>query len=84
MTEHAGPTYTAVRLIAEAVDQAGSDDPVKVRETLAQLDIDSGPCSMIQPGKLEFDDTVWNKYVHPVMIQWQDNKPRTVYLQRIQ
>lgn len=79
MTEHAGPTYTAVRLIAAAVEKAASSDSKKVRDALAQMDITSGPESLMQPGKLKFDETGWNMNVHPVMIQWQDGKPRTVF-----
>ena len=33
----------------------------------------------MQPGKIQFDETGWNKYVYPTMIQWQKGDPRTVY-----
>lgn len=79
LTEHGGPSYTAVRLIAAAVDKAGSADPQKVRDALASLEVSSGPESLMQPGKLKFDDTGWNSEVHPVMVQWQDGKPRTIF-----
>lgn len=80
MTEHAGPTYTAVRLIAEAVNQAKSADPLKVREALSKMDFKKGSYGqLMQPGGVKFDANGWNSGVHPVMIQWQGGKPRTVF-----
>ncbi|WP_094547228.1 ABC transporter substrate-binding protein [Petroclostridium xylanilyticum] len=79
MTEHAGPTYVAVMLLKEAMEKTASTDPKKIRDTLAEIEITSGPASLMQPGKLKFDSTGWNQHVRPVMIQWQNNKPRTVF-----
>lgn len=79
MTEHAGPTYAAVRVLAEAIDKAGSADPIKVRDALASYNSTSGMAALMQPGGVKYDDKGWNGMVHPVMIQWQDGKPRTVF-----
>ena len=79
MTEHAGPTYIAVRLIAEAVDIAASADPVQVQAELRSMDLSTGFAAMMQPGGVKFDVNGWNSGVHPVIIQWQDGKPRTVF-----
>lgn len=78
MTEHAGPTYVAVRMLAEAMEIAKSADPVKVREALSTFDNDKIG-GFMQPGRVKIDGTGWNGAVHPVMIQWQDDKPRTVF-----
>ncbi|HBE76989.1 MAG TPA: hypothetical protein DDW65_04295 [Firmicutes bacterium] len=79
MTEHAGPSYLGVRLIAEAVDRAHSDDPVKVAAQMRKLSLAKGTIgAFMQPGRVKFEASGWNT-THPVMIQWQDNKPRTVY-----
>ena len=78
MTEHAGPTYVAVRMLAEAMEIAKSADPVKVREALSTFDNDKIG-GFMQPGRVKIDGTGWNAAVHPVMIQWQDDKPRTVF-----
>jgi len=78
MTEHAGPTYTAVRMLAEAIETAKSADPQKVRDALAVMDNDKIG-GFMQPGRVKIDGTGWNGAVHPVMIQWQDGKPRTVF-----
>lgn len=79
MTEHAGPSYAAVRLIAMAVERAGSDDPLKVRDELAKMRLEGGFGGFMQPGIIDFDENGWNYNVYPVMIQWQDGKPRTVF-----
>ncbi|MDK2798480.1 MAG: branched-chain amino acid transport system substrate-binding protein [Clostridiales bacterium] len=79
MTEHAGPTYSFVWMLKEAMEKTGSSDPKVLRDALAEMEITSGPASLMQPGKVKFESDGWNKYAHPVMIQWQDNKPRTIY-----
>jgi branched-chain amino acid transport system substrate-binding protein len=77
--EHAGEGYCMARLIADALDRAGSADPAAVRDALAATDLDPPHPAAIMPGsKLSFDETGWNHNVHPVVIQWQDGKPRTV------
>jgi branched-chain amino acid transport system substrate-binding protein len=79
MTEHAGPSYVIIRMIAEAVEQAKSTDPEKLRAALASFN-DSGMVGgLMQPGVTKIDATGWNSQVHPVMIQWQDDKPRTIF-----
>ena len=78
MTEHAGPTYTAVRMLAVAMEKAKSADPKKVRDALASLD-DKEIGAFMQPGEVKFDQTGWNSTVHPVMVQWQNGMPRTVF-----
>lgn len=78
MTEHAGPSYVAVRMLAEAMETAKSADPTKVRDALASFENDKIG-GFMQPGKIKIDAKGWNSAVHPVMIQWQDGKPRTVF-----
>jgi branched-chain amino acid transport system substrate-binding protein len=79
MGEHAGPSYVAIRMFAEAMEQTKSSDSKKIRDYLATFN-DSGAIGhLIQPGSIKIDGTGWNGNVHPVMIQWQDNQPRTIY-----
>lgn len=80
MSEHAGPNYMAVWLIKEAIEKCASTDPQTIRDTLAGMkDSDSPYLKMMQPGTLAFDEAGWNTGIQPVLIQWQDNKPRTIY-----
>lgn len=80
MTEHGGPNYIAVWTIKEAIEKCGSTDPAQIRDALASLtEEDSVYLQFMQPGTLHFDENGWNDGTFPVLIQWQDNKPRTIW-----
>jgi branched-chain amino acid transport system substrate-binding protein len=79
MPEQAGEHYAMVWTLKDALEKAKSTDSKKVRDVLATIEITSGPAALMQPGKIKFDATGWNKYVYPTMIQWQKGDPRTVY-----
>jgi len=79
MPEQAGEHYAMVWTLKEAIEKARSTDPKKIRDALASIEVSSGPAALMQPGKIKFDQTGWNLYVHPTMIQWQRGEPRTVY-----
>jgi branched-chain amino acid transport system substrate-binding protein len=79
MTEHAGPSYLGILMLAEAMEQAKSADPQKIRDALASFDKKGGIAGLMQPGNVKIDANGWNASVHPVMIQWQDGKPRTIF-----
>ena len=81
--EHAGEAYAIQWVIKEAIEQAASRDPKKIRDALAAIKIEPPHPGAIMPGgAVEFDDRGWNANVYPVLIQWQNGegmKPRTVY-----
>ena len=80
MTEHGGPNYVAVWAIKEAIEKCGSTEPAQIRDALASLtEEDSVYLQFMQPGTLHFDENGWNDGTFPVLIQWQDNKPRTIW-----
>jgi branched-chain amino acid transport system substrate-binding protein len=79
MPQEAGESYVAVYLIKEAMEQSQSSDPKKVRDALAQLNVDSGPKAAMPPGRIAFDETGMNEFATPIMIQWQDQVPKTVW-----
>lgn len=79
MTEHAGPTYSFVWMLKEAIEKTGSTDSKVIRDALAEMTFENTPAALMQPGVTQFDNDGWNKNTHPVMIQWQNGKPRTVY-----
>jgi branched-chain amino acid transport system substrate-binding protein len=83
MPQEAGETYVAVHLIKAAIEQAGSCEPQDIRDALAQMEVSSGPESAMPPGQIAFDDTGMNSFATPVMIQWQDQVPRTVWPQDV-
>lgn len=81
--EHAGEAYALQWLIKEALEQAASRDPKKIRDTLAKIRVvPPHPAAIMAGGALEFDEKGWNYHVYPVLVQWQNGegmKPRTVY-----
>ena len=78
--EHAGEGYCMGRLIADALERAGSADRAAVRDALAATDLEPPhPAAIMPGGRLSFDETGWNSNVHPVVVQWQEGKPRTIY-----
>ncbi len=79
MTEHAGPSYAGIIMLAEAMEKAKSADPQKVRDALATFNMKGGIGGFMQPGTIKIDENGWNSVVQPVMIQWQDGKPRTIF-----
>jgi branched-chain amino acid transport system substrate-binding protein len=76
MPEKAGEAYGGVTVLAAAIESAGSDDPAKVRDALAKLHLTD---SIMQPGEVEFDENGAGKHVVPVIIQWQNGAPSTVF-----
>ena len=77
--EHAGEAYCMIWVLADAIGRAGSPDPEKVREALTKTNLTKGPGAIMPGYHVEFDQTGWNKHVHPVMVQWQKGKLRTVW-----
>jgi len=79
LMEHAGEAYVMIWVLADALERAASTDPLKVRDALAKTNLTKGPGSVMPGCHVEFDETGWNKHVHPVMTQWQKGQLRTVY-----
>lgn len=77
--QEAGEDYTAISLIAQAIGNAHSSNPTAVRNALSALNVTSGPADIMPGGKIAFTPLGANKYVVPVLIQWQNGVPQTVY-----
>ncbi|MGH3665384.1 MAG: ABC transporter substrate-binding protein [Egibacteraceae bacterium] len=80
LQEHAGEGYAMGRLLADALERAGSAEPSDIRDALAATDIEPPhPAAIMPGGRMQFDETGWNQHVYPVLIQWEDGLPRTVF-----
>ncbi len=77
--EHAGEAYCMIWVLADAIERAKSTDPQKIRDALAKTNITKGPGAIMPGYHVEFDASGWNKHVHPVMVQWQKGKLRSVW-----
>ncbi|HET7627993.1 MAG TPA: ABC transporter substrate-binding protein [Bacillales bacterium] len=73
--QEAGEDYAMVYALKAALEKAGTTDHEKVRDALSQVSIDS----IMTGGHVSFDETGMNKDVEPVLIEWIDGKPRTIY-----
>lgn len=79
MPQESGESYVAVYLIKEAIERAGSAEPQQIRDALAEMNVDSGPQAAMPPGQIAFDETGMNEFATPIMIQWRDEVPATVW-----
>lgn len=77
--QEAGEDCAAVYIIAQAMEDAGSADPTAVRDAISNVNITEGPATMLASGKVSFDETGMLRDTTPVIIQWQDGIPRTVF-----
>ena len=77
--EYAGGLVAQTFMLKEAMEQAKSADPVKVRDALAKLDVSSGYAAMAPGGKVKFGPDGKNVYGHPVGVQWQNGDLVSVF-----
>ncbi len=77
--EHAGESYIIMWVIKEAIEMTKSADPKKVRDALARIDLKEGPGSAMPGHRIQFDEAGWNKWVHPVMVQWQRGELKCIW-----
>jgi branched-chain amino acid transport system substrate-binding protein len=79
MTQDPLCTYAHVWLIKEAAEQAKSADPKAIRDTLAKIDLSTGPAaSTLYPGRIRFDERGRRIGAVPLIVQWQNGEPFTV------
>jgi branched-chain amino acid transport system substrate-binding protein len=79
MPAESGTEYVGVKLIAAAIEKAGSADPEKVAEALRTLDITDGAALLFPGSAIKFDKTGLNVKTYPLMIQYQNGEPVTVW-----
>lgn len=64
--------YLAMHVIKDALERAGSTDPVKIREALAKTNLRSGPAMIASYDAIEFDATGQNKHAALSIVQIND------------
>jgi branched-chain amino acid transport system substrate-binding protein len=80
MTQDPLSTYAHVWMIKEALEKARSSDPKAVRDALAGLDLTSGPAAQsLAPGRIKFDERGRRIGAVPLIVQWQNGEPYTVF-----
>lgn len=83
MPAEAGTAYIGTSIVARAIEDAGSAEPEAVAEALRSLDLSDGPAALMPGGRIAFDDTGLNTESFPLMIQYQDGTPVTVWPQDV-
>lgn len=63
--------YDAVRVIADALERAGSADPTALRDAIAETDM---PSLIAQAGNVTFSETGENEGAAPILMQVQGGK----------
>lgn len=67
-----GPSYAAVQILANAIEQAGTLDRAAIRDAMAATDMET------VAGPMSFNDDGTGK-VPFVLLQYQNNKPELVW-----
>lgn len=79
MPAESGTAYMGAMLVAAAIDKAGSADAQKVADALRGLELKDGAATQYPGGVIKFNDKGLNESAYPLMIQYQNGKPATVW-----
>lgn len=79
MNGESAETYAATYVIADALERAGSTDPEKIRQALAETKITEGPAMILPYDIIEFDEEGQNPHASLIMVQVRDGKRVTVW-----
>ncbi|HWH98000.1 MAG TPA: ABC transporter substrate-binding protein [Pseudolysinimonas sp.] len=79
MPMEAGESWVDVYLIAAAMEETASCDPEDIAGALREIDVTSGPAAAMPGGEVSFDEDGTNPHAVPVLTQWVDGVPATVW-----
>jgi len=74
----AGMMYGVTWALKEAIEKAASTDPKAIRNALSELDLTSGPATVLY-GRIKFKPNGDMANAWPVICQWQRGKIETVW-----
>ena len=72
----------AARMVVQALEDAGTDDPVKVNAAFRALKFKAGAPEIVLPfipGDMSFSDNGMLEGTSPIFVQWKDGKKHIVY-----
>ena len=80
MIQDSVSAYAHVWIFKEALERAGSADPSAVNEALKELELTEGPAvEVLPPEEITFEENGRLAGAIPVIVQWQDGQPVTIY-----
>ena len=74
-SETLGTGYAIGRMIGQALETAGTDDPIKLRDVIAGMQ----GIVPLPGGKVVFDASGQNTVIVPLLVGWQDGQLRTMW-----
>ncbi len=77
--QEAGEMYAAVFIVRQALENVKAADPEKIRNYVSATTFKEPPASLMPGNVIKFDQTGWNVHSFPIMIEWKDELPRTVW-----
>jgi branched-chain amino acid transport system substrate-binding protein len=78
LNDNTGREFTALLVLADAINRAGSTDPDKIRTALIATDVPGNMTVMPWKG-IKFDDTGQNTEASPVIQQFENGAYHTIY-----
>lgn len=79
MSAYSAQGASAMYVLADALERAGSADREKLRDAIAQSDIQSGPALITGYGRIKFDEQGQNTHAHGVISQNLNGQRRTIW-----
>lgn len=83
MPAESGTAYVGIMIAAAAINAANSTDSEKVAEAIRGLNLTEGAAQLYPGGKITFDEFGLNTNAFPIMIQYQNGKPVTVWPENV-
>lgn len=77
--ETAGEMYSAVWVLKDSLERVGKNRSLSLRDAISATDLQSGPATILQPGRIRFDETGQLVDIFPLLLQWQEGRLVTVW-----
>ena len=80
LPSQAGASVISFMMIVEAIENGKSADPISIRDELRKFNSGNSPWfKAYGSGNHSFDATGYNAGTLPIVVQWQEKRPRVVY-----
>ena len=80
LPSQAGASVISFMMIIEAIENGKSADPISVRDELRKLNSNNSPWfKAYGSGFHKFDEKGYNDGTLPIVVQWQEKRPRVVF-----
>lgn len=84
MPQESGETYAIGWAVAAALEATKGTDRAKIRDYLTSTTFTSGPAAFMPSGKVSFEKNGLNKDAFPILIEYKEGLPHTVWPKSVQ